>query len=201
MLNSTRASSIALIAMTSPGRMWRWSGRGCTVMPCAPAAMHACAAAQISGWSPPRELRSTAILLTFTLSKVMTRRSSGNEKSISVSMPPHSRHAPVCRRRLALAAGQVQHDGNDATVLVALENQSVLAVGVGETVGRVSAHGAACRTAQLCVEPLAAYRNAQQRIGVEPIVTGVCRKRRCVQRNRRPLQARCARAQSFAGHV
>src|SRR6185295_9003300 len=115
--------------------MWRWSGRGCTVMPCAPAAIHACAAAQTSGWSPPRELRSTAILLTFTLSNVMARRAAGNDESINASMPPHSGQAPVGARRLALAAGKVERHGDDMAVFVALENQSVLAIGVGEAVG------------------------------------------------------------------
>src|SRR5678816_3499514 len=50
--------------------MCRASGRGCTVMPWAPASRHVLAACTTSGSDPPRELRSTAILLTLTLSAV-----------------------------------------------------------------------------------------------------------------------------------
>src|SRR6478672_8804839 len=57
--------------MTSSARTWRASGRGCTVMPCAPASRQVRAARTMSGAWPPRELRSTAILLTLTLSTVI----------------------------------------------------------------------------------------------------------------------------------
>src|SRR5687767_2847983 len=50
--------------------MCRASGRGCTVIPCAPASRHVSAACTTSGSVPPRELRSTATLLTLTLSAV-----------------------------------------------------------------------------------------------------------------------------------
>ena len=65
------AEAFAASASTSSARMWRASGRGCTVMPCAPASRHARAARTTSGAWPPRELRSTAILLTLTLSVVI----------------------------------------------------------------------------------------------------------------------------------
>src|SRR5688572_22329762 len=51
--------------------MWRWSGRGCTVMPCAPAATHNSAARNTLGIPTVREFRSRAILLTLTLSRVI----------------------------------------------------------------------------------------------------------------------------------
>src|SRR5690349_22639127 len=69
MLNSTpRSRHSAASASTSAARMWRASGRGWTVMPWAPASRQARAARTTSGASPPRELRSTATLLTLTLS-------------------------------------------------------------------------------------------------------------------------------------
>src|SRR6185437_3630208 len=71
MLYSTRPRSISASARTSSGRTWRRSGRGCTVMPPHPFSIQVCAARQMSGSWPPRELRSTAILLRLTLSKVM----------------------------------------------------------------------------------------------------------------------------------
>src|SRR3970282_86371 len=51
--------------------MWRASGRGCTVIPWAPASRQVRAACTTSGKLPPRELRNTAILLTLTLRTVM----------------------------------------------------------------------------------------------------------------------------------
>ena len=47
------------------------SGRGCTVIPCAPKRSQSSAARTTSGRLPPRELRTTAILLMFTLSFVI----------------------------------------------------------------------------------------------------------------------------------
>src|SRR5688572_21421022 len=74
MLSSTPAARVTgASASTSSARTWRWSGRGCTVMPCAPAASTARAAATGEGRAPPRELRSTAILLTLTESFVIAR--------------------------------------------------------------------------------------------------------------------------------
>src|SRR5690606_33144921 len=72
MLNSTpRAWHSFAKASTSSARMWRASGRGCTVMPWAPASRQARAARTTSGALPPRELRSTATLLTLTLRTVI----------------------------------------------------------------------------------------------------------------------------------
>src|SRR5712692_7171224 len=66
MLNST--VSIAARSSTSCVRMWRPSGRGWTVMPWQPASMQVRAACTTLGRSPPRALRSVAILLRLTLS-------------------------------------------------------------------------------------------------------------------------------------
>src|SRR5690349_383442 len=55
---------------TSSTRMCRWSGRGCTVMPAQPASTATRAATTGSGHACPRELRSTATLLTLTLRAV-----------------------------------------------------------------------------------------------------------------------------------
>src|SRR5690606_30148727 len=72
MLNSTPRSWHSFAkASTSSARMWRASGRGCTVMPWAPASRQARAARTTSGALPPRELRSTATLLTLTLRTVI----------------------------------------------------------------------------------------------------------------------------------
>ena len=46
--------------------MWRASARGCTVIPGAPASMHARTASITDGIRPPRELRTVATLLTLT---------------------------------------------------------------------------------------------------------------------------------------
>ena len=48
MLNST--ASMAASSKQSCARIWRWSGRGCTVMPSAPAAMHMRACSVTLGW-------------------------------------------------------------------------------------------------------------------------------------------------------
>src|SRR5690625_6461995 len=50
--------------------MWRWSGRGCTVRPSAPASRQVRPWAIRSGKLPSRELRIRAILLRLTLSLV-----------------------------------------------------------------------------------------------------------------------------------
>src|SRR5690606_9311315 len=70
MLYSTPAAASAMRS-TSSVRICRWSGRGCTVMPWHPASIATRAACAGSGWSPPRALRSTATLLTLTLSRVI----------------------------------------------------------------------------------------------------------------------------------
>src|SRR5690242_20575774 len=67
------AATTAASAPTSSLRMWRWSGRGCTVMPCAPAASAMRAKRDRSGMPLLRVFRSVAILLTFTDSLVMGR--------------------------------------------------------------------------------------------------------------------------------
>src|SRR5690606_2326225 len=59
------------IASTSSVRAWRPSGRGCRVIPAAPASRQVLAARTRSGSPPPRELRSSATLLRLTLSRVM----------------------------------------------------------------------------------------------------------------------------------
>ena len=51
-------------------RMWRSSGRGCTVMPSAPASRHSVAARRTLGMPRCRVLRSSATLLTLTDSAV-----------------------------------------------------------------------------------------------------------------------------------
>jgi hypothetical protein len=50
--------------------MCRSSGRGWTVMPCAPASTQVCATRSTSGTLPPRALRSVAALLTLTLRRI-----------------------------------------------------------------------------------------------------------------------------------
>src|SRR4029079_1755213 len=62
------------ISVTSAGRMCRPSARGCTVIPGAPAATAISTARSTLGSSPPRELRSVAILLTLTEREIMTRQ-------------------------------------------------------------------------------------------------------------------------------
>ena len=57
---------------TSSLRICRSSGRGCTVMPCAPNNSQSTAKRCTSGRLPPRALRSVATLLIFTLSFVMS---------------------------------------------------------------------------------------------------------------------------------
>ena len=78
MLYSTMGDFWVLISMsrlamswTSSGVMWRSSSRGCTVMPCAPAATQVSTAVSTSGISPPREFRSVAILFTLTLREII----------------------------------------------------------------------------------------------------------------------------------
>src|SRR4051812_25838463 len=56
--------------------MCRWSSRGCTVIPGAPAARHVSTASGTLGTSPPRELRSVATLLTLTDRRIMKRTKS-----------------------------------------------------------------------------------------------------------------------------
>ena len=68
-LNST--VSMAASSKQSLARIWRWSGRGCTVMPSAPAAMHMRACAVTLGLVVSREFRISAILLRLTLSAIM----------------------------------------------------------------------------------------------------------------------------------
>ena len=59
------------MSVTSLGVMWRSSSRGCTVIPCAPAATHVSTAVSTSGTSPPREFLNVAILFIFTLKAVI----------------------------------------------------------------------------------------------------------------------------------
>src|SRR4029453_8823076 len=69
MLNSTRGrcgARYAAISVTSPGRICRWSSRGCTVIPAAPARTHVSTASSTLGTDPPREFLSVATLLTLT---------------------------------------------------------------------------------------------------------------------------------------
>ncbi len=56
---------------TSDRRIWRSSGLGCTVIPCAPNRSISKAILTTSGLFAPRALRKVASLLIFTLSRVM----------------------------------------------------------------------------------------------------------------------------------
>src|SRR6516164_3769495 len=74
--------------------MWRWSGRGWTVMPWAPASRHSRAALTTLGRPWVRVLRRVATLLTLTLSRVIA-------SSPRVAFPPcpwYSQHPPAARR-------------------------------------------------------------------------------------------------------
>src|SRR5690606_2885065 len=109
MLNSTRPATSRARLSTSDGRIWRWSGRGCTVMPPAPARMAVSAAWSTRGSSPPRELRSTATLLTFTLSTVMRpaypARRPAEKRRPARSAPPGLVDNPYMRPGRFLTAG------------------------------------------------------------------------------------------------
>src|SRR6185312_11499052 len=61
----------SLRACTSDRRIWRPSGRGCTVIPYAPYFKILAASASTSGAFFPRALRIVASLLTLTLRRVM----------------------------------------------------------------------------------------------------------------------------------
>src|SRR5712692_1325206 len=104
MLNST--VSIAARSSTSCVRMWRPSGRGWTVIPWQPASMHVRAACTTLGRSPPRALRSVAILLRLTLSLVMGE----NSQKLIVCYLCHSEqseesHGSEQKRDLSLHSG------------------------------------------------------------------------------------------------
>ena len=76
MLNSTcgHCASSACSSATSCARMWRSSGRGCTVTPCAPASSTSVAARVTLGTPRWRVLRSSATLFRFTDSAVRWAR-------------------------------------------------------------------------------------------------------------------------------
>ena len=75
MLNSARGHCVisAASSCTSAARMWRSSGRGWTVMPCAPASSAMVAARVTLGMPSVRVLRSSATLLRLTDSAVVPR--------------------------------------------------------------------------------------------------------------------------------
>src|SRR3989442_2627978 len=75
MLNSTLGWSRnnSASSRTSGGFTCRWSGRGCTVIPWAPAAMHRSAASTTLGIPRLREFRSNATLFRLTLRRVNKR--------------------------------------------------------------------------------------------------------------------------------
>src|SRR5262249_12116745 len=101
MLNSAPGFSrtTAASSRTSPARTWRPSGRGCTVMPCAPAASAMRAAWTTSGIPTVRVLRRSATLLRLALSEVITRPSQGQQ------VPED----PAALQRLVLPATVEQH--------------------------------------------------------------------------------------------
>src|SRR5258708_39679829 len=68
----------ARAGMSAP-RIWRSSGRGCTVRPSAPASCASRAKSRMSGTPVRRELRSSAILLRFTESRAMTHYNTGSK--------------------------------------------------------------------------------------------------------------------------
>ena len=72
MLNSVFISGFK--AYTSLYRIWRSSGLGWTVMPCAPKASQSNATFNTFGTLPPRALRMVATLLMFTLKFVIVYR-------------------------------------------------------------------------------------------------------------------------------
>src|SRR5215467_1023293 len=81
MLNSAPGFSrtTAASSRTSPARTWRPSGRGCTVMPCAPAPSAMRAAWTTSGIPTVRVLRRRATLLRLALSEVIALPSQGQQ--------------------------------------------------------------------------------------------------------------------------
>src|SRR5882672_1692849 len=76
MLNSVAGQwlSNAASSPTSGARTWRPSGRGCTVMPSAPASSAISARCSTFGMPMVRVLRRSATLLRLTLSEVMVRK-------------------------------------------------------------------------------------------------------------------------------
>src|SRR5882672_3603284 len=76
MLNSVAGQwrSNAASSPTSGARTWRPSGRGCTVMPSAPASSAIRARCSTLGMPIVRVLRRSATLLRLTLSEVMVRK-------------------------------------------------------------------------------------------------------------------------------
>src|ERR1041384_4549212 len=79
--------------------MWRASGRGCTVIPWAPASIAIRAHPVTLGIPSARELRSSAILLRFTLSRVMA-----GSPLYDIGI------APFCRDRLSVLDVAVERD-------------------------------------------------------------------------------------------
>src|ERR1700676_5700225 len=67
--------------------MCRASGRGCTVIPWHPAAIHVRAASTTSGIFPPRAFLSVAILLTLTLSRTISAQGYQSATAYSPALP------------------------------------------------------------------------------------------------------------------
>jgi len=94
------------MACTSSVLIWRWSARGCTVIPPAPARTHACTASTTLGDVPPRELRTVATLLTFTLRRITPERFAQPEARLwsAARIRPVVRDAALAWMTPALAA-------------------------------------------------------------------------------------------------
>src|ERR1700687_2098946 len=77
----------ARAGMSAP-RMWRSSGRGCTVSPSAPASCASRAKSPMSGTPVRRELRNSAILLRFTESRDMPHYRRAAPRATADGIPP-----------------------------------------------------------------------------------------------------------------
>src|SRR5437868_12105055 len=97
------------------------------VMPPAPACRQTAAARLTSGSLPPRELRSTAILFTFTLSIVIRQL-----------LPESSRLAPSHTFGEALTAGKIDIQADDPPFRVAPQCNFARVVFAGEALIRES---------------------------------------------------------------
>src|SRR5690606_31835855 len=101
--------------------MWRPSGRGCTVMPCAPASMQMRAQRVTLGMPIVRVLRSSATLLRLTLSRVME----GPLERVSKLLQLDQQLARVERALIEVLPDQPAHE--------------LLALGRGERIAEIAA--------------------------------------------------------------
>src|SRR5207342_2140530 len=125
-------------ACTSSARMWRASGRGCTVMPCAPASRQARAARTTSGSLPPRELRRTAILLTLTLRTVIARSVPGDRAPPPGTSVARRFGGSTARRFVLGGRGEPARFGllAQAAQLFRIQHQLLVARAAADAVGR-----------------------------------------------------------------